>query len=47
MDKKYVRCSECAYIYSLELDKCPKCKTITPITEENEQKDITLFNICD
>lgn len=43
---KYVRCSECGYIYQESFGKCPQCGAQQPITEDVNNTE-PVFNILD
>ena len=46
MDKQeYVRCPNCSFVYSADLDKCPKCGGNTQIDESTNTEPV--FNLND
>jgi len=49
MKIKYVKCSNCSFVFDSTLEECPKCKQIISINENfsKSEEDNNLFNICD
>ena len=45
MKQEYVRCPNCSFVYSSDLDKCPNCGEPHPINED--MNDENVFNILD
>lgn len=45
-ETKYVRCTECSFVYEDKLDECPQCNTPKEISEGVSGIE-PVFNICD
>jgi len=41
----YVRCEECSYVYSSDLESCPNCGALNSISESVD--DVVVFNLND
>ena len=48
MEKNYIRCEKCGFVYEEVKDNCPRCNEPKTIAEDlNEEYTGPVFNICD